>query len=318
LSTVIISVNPKAGRTSPRQRAEALQNLLQEKGFDVELLTDLNEVAQKATELQRGGHLQALVGCGGDGTAATLVNLTPAGTPITLLAAGTANLLAKEFRLPKNLKKLADLIAEGNSITLDAGRAVFIKNGERTERLFLVMAGCGFDADVVNGVHRFREERLQSGSKHGAHISYFSYIKPILKTLFGYRFAPMSVESFNTETNDWQLVSDAAKWAFFFNLNRYGWGLPLAPSARGNDGLLDHTLFYGGSVFHGLYYTAFAQFKLHGLLKGTKLGQSQRYRISCNTPLPFQLDGDPCGELPMELEIIPQRVRLLVPKNVSL
>jgi diacylglycerol kinase family enzyme len=316
---VIISINPKAGRTSPMQRAEALCRFLEEKNFNVHLLTDIREVAELARSLHSEGLLQALVGVGGDGTAATLVNLTEPGTPLTLLSAGTANLLAKHFRLSANPKKLADTIAEGNTITLDAGLTKFYSDGKPQERLFLVMASCGFDADVVYGVHSAREERYKAGHKKGAHISQLSYIKPILKTLFGYRFTKMKIESFNLSKNEWELLNDKAKWAFFFNLNRYGWdGLSLAPFAKGNDGLLDHILMNGGSVFHGILYTAFAQcFGSHRFLPDVKLGQSERYRLSAESaqPVPFQLDGDPGGNLPLEIEIIPDRLTFMVPKR---
>ncbi|MBO7725628.1 MAG: acylglycerol kinase family protein, partial [Thermoguttaceae bacterium] len=97
---ILISLNPKAGRRPSAGRAEELRSRLKALGYGVELLTNLNEVEQKASALFRAGELRALVGVGGDGTAAELVRRTPPGTPITLLPAGTANLLAKEFHLP--------------------------------------------------------------------------------------------------------------------------------------------------------------------------------------------------------------------------
>ncbi|MDR0871497.1 MAG: hypothetical protein LBN39_11970 [Planctomycetaceae bacterium] len=312
---VIISVNPKAGKRSPLRRAEELQYLLREKGLNVQLLTDLNEVAEKANALQRKQQLRALVGCGGDGTAATLVNLTDPGTPITLLAAGTANLLAKHFRLARTPGGLADMILNSKTLALDAGKVSFEKNGEQQERIFLVMAGCGFDAAVVSGVHAYREQRHQAGHKRGAHISYFSYIKPIFKALTNYRFAKMSIERYNAEKNVWECLDDSARWAFVFNINRYGWGLPLAPFAKENDGLLDAVLMRGGSVFHGCLYTAAAQcFGMHRFLPGVKLRQAARFRLTAERPLPFQLDGDPGGTLPVEIEVLPNRLTLLVRK----
>ncbi|MDR2116914.1 MAG: hypothetical protein LBP87_11100, partial [Planctomycetaceae bacterium] len=271
ISKVIISVNPKAGRCSPMFRAEELSERLKEKKFSVELLTDLDEVTEKAKIFYRDGSLRVLVGVGGDGTAATLVNQTDAGTPVTLLAAGTANLLAKHFRLSKNPKRLAEIIETGNILTLDAGRV----NIAGEQRLFLVMVSCGFDADVVNGVHAYREERYRQGHKRGAHISYFSYTKPICRSLWQYRFPKMTVEIIEPER---KIISNRTRWAFFFNINRYGWGLPLAPFAKENDGKLDHVLFCGGSVFHGLGYTALAQcFSLHRFLPTVELGQATRY-----------------------------------------
>ncbi|MDR2757369.1 MAG: hypothetical protein LBC20_16865 [Planctomycetaceae bacterium] len=304
---VIISVNPKAGRSSPMLRAKELSDRLKEKKFSVELLTDLEEVTEKAKIFHADGELRVVVGVGGDGTAATLVNQTEPGTPVTLLASGTANLLAKHFRLSKNPKRLAEVIETGNIMTMDAGRA----NIGGTERLFLVMISCGFDADVVNGVHAYREERYRQGHKRGAHISYFSYIQPIWRSLWWYRFPRMTVEVIEPEHK----IIDAIRWAFFFNINRYGWGLPLAPFAREDDGKLDDVLFRGGSVFHGFCYTLLAQcFSLHRFLPTARLGQATRYRITSDQPVPFQLDGDPGGVLPLDVEIVPNRFTFLVPK----
>ena len=207
------------------------------------------------------------------------------------------------------------MIETGTVRTFDAGLARFGgkeggKEGD-TERLFLVMVSCGFDAHVVNGVHSRREERYRQGHARGAHISYFSYTKPILDSLTRYKFPKMTVECLD-EPN---LVIPDARWAFIFNINRYAWGLPLAPFAKENDGTLDHVLFRGGTVFHGIFYTALAQcFSLHRFLSTARLGQRTRYRITSNEPVPFQLDGDPGGELPLDIEIVPNRFTFLVPR----
>ena len=300
---ILISVNPKAGRSSPMLRAEELQKRLADKGFAVELGTDLGEITGKANELQKAGELRALVGVGGDGTAAELVNRTEPGTPIILLAAGTANLLSKHFRWGSTPRRLAETIEKGKTITLDAGKA----NG----RLFLVMVSCGFDAYTVQQVHAYREENYRKGAKKGAHISYFSYIRPIWNSIFGYKYPKMRIE-----TNDNETITEDARWAFVFNLNRYGWGLPLAPYAVGDDGQLDLCAMNGGSLFSGIKYTAFAQFgSLHRHLSDVKLTQAKRFIISADTsyeePIPYQLDGDPGGKLPVEVEIVEKRLSLI-------
>ena len=305
--SVIVSMNPKAGRQSPIKRAEELCACLQQKGFTVEILTDLDDVTEKANALHTAGTLRALVGVGGDGTAATLVNRTKTGTPVTLLPSGTANLLAKHYRIPFRPAKLAEVIETGVVRTFDAG---LVRTGN-TERLFLVMAGFGFDARVVCDVHSHREERYRKEHAKGAHISYLSYIKPILSALFGYKFPKMTVECLDGSGN---ASMPDVRWAFIFNINRYGWGLPLAPYAKPNDEKLDHVLFRGGTVFHGIFYTALAQcFSLHRWLPTSHLGQGTRYRISSDEPVPFQLDGDPGGDLPLEIEIVPNRFTFLVP-----
>ena len=199
------------------------------------------------------------------------------------------------------------MIETGTVRTFDAGLARF----GNVERLFLVMVSCGFDAHVVNGVHSRREERYQQGHAKGAHISYFSYTKPILASLTGYKFPTMTIECLD-EPN---LVLPGIRWTFVFNMNRYAWGLPLAPFAKENDGRLDHVLFRGGTVFHGVLYTALAQcFSLHRFLPTAQLGQRTRYRITSDVSIPFQLDGDPGGELPLEIEVVPNRFTFMVPR----
>ena len=175
---VVISVNPKAGRSSPMQRAELLRDSLRQMGFSVDLLTDLNEVAEKANSLQRESRLRALIGVGGDGTAAELVNRTIPGTPVTLLPAGTANLLAKQLNYPATPARMAQMIADGCLARFDAGHA----NG----RLFLAMISAGIDADIVRQVHRRREENYQKQARRGAHISYCSYLGPVFASLRNY------------------------------------------------------------------------------------------------------------------------------------
>ncbi|MDO4551323.1 MAG: diacylglycerol kinase family protein [Planctomycetia bacterium] len=301
---VILSVNPKAGRRSSKMLVERLENALKELGFTVETLTDLDVVAHRANETHLNGTLRALIGVGGDGTAAELTNRTQPGVPISLLATGTANLLAKHMKYSFRPEKFAKMIAAGKVVTVDAARA----NG----RLFLAMIGCGFDADVVRQVHKARME-----NKKNAHISYFSYIKPILRSIAGYGFPLIRVE----ELDESGMVVGEAKethWAFLCNIPRYGWGVPVAPGAKLDDGKLDLCLWRGGSLFQGLYLTALVQMGIHGRFRRCMLCQGKRFRFTSLEPdreIPFQLDGDPGGNIPVEIEILPNRLTIFVPEK---
>ncbi len=346
---VLISVNPKAGRRSPRVRAERLQAALVKRGFCVELHTDLAVVSSRANELFAENRLQALVGVGGDGTAAELTNRTAPGVPIAILPSGTANLIAKYLKIPFKPEKLAETIAEGATISFDAGRA----NG----RLFLVMVSAGIDADVVRQVHAAREESYRRQTKKGAHISYLSYIKPIFGSISSYRYPRIKTEFVDapqnartTEQNSPQIPQNAAstepanstrtadildaasgstreivgKWPFVFNLPRYGWGLPLVPRCVGVDGRLDYCIFQGGKLFLALFDVFCAQiFSSHRLLPNAKLGRGTTFRLSAAdstapgaATIPYQIDGDPGGVLPVEIETVPNRFTAVAPAAV--
>jgi diacylglycerol kinase family enzyme len=43
--------------------------------------------------------------------------------------------------------------------------------------------------------------------------------------------------------------------------------------------------------------------------------QVRRIRIDSDAEVPFQLDGDPGGTLPVEIEVLPQRLNMIVPKK---
>jgi diacylglycerol kinase family enzyme len=301
---VLISVNPKAGRRSVTRLVRRLEGLLLERGFRVGIFTDLAEVSTRANQLHLAERLRAVVGVGGDGTAAELVNRTMPGVPVTLLAVGTANLLSKQLRLGGKPEDLVQTIARGQLARLDAGKA--------GDRLFVVMVSAGFDAEVVERVHVGRQQNTRGG-----HIGYLSYLKPIVDSIRSYEYPAIRVDIDQIEGDGEQTpLPWTVRWAFALNLPRYGWGLPLAPAARATDGALDLCVFRGGSLWHGLRYALLAQCGgLHRCLSSCHLRRVRRIRMTSSDPIPYQMDGDPCGQLPVEIEVVPGRVTVLVPSR---
>jgi diacylglycerol kinase (ATP) len=79
---------------------------------------------------------------GGDGMVQRCADaLAGSGVAIAIVPAGTANLLASNLGIPKDLGQAVDIGLHGRSRPLDLG----VVNGER----FAVMAGCGFDARMI-------------------------------------------------------------------------------------------------------------------------------------------------------------------------
>jgi len=109
----------------------------------------------------------------------------------------------------------------------------------------------------------------------------------------------------------------AARWVFVFNLPRYGWGLPLAPKAVATDGALDLVTFRRGTLFHGLRYVAAAQVGLHPRMADCVIRRDTRFRIAADQPVPYQLDGDPGGLLPVDVEVLRGRFTLVVPRELA-
>lgn len=286
---LLIAANPKAGSGAKREAVDSIAALARQRGWQVQVLTDLAEVTRQVERLLPSGRLRALVGAGGDGTAAELVNRTPPGTPIALLPLGTENLLARYIEAASTPELMIETLAAGRVVQFDAARA--------DGRIFLLMASVGFDADVVRRLHRNRR----------GNISHLSYGPPLLESLRNYRYPELRLHW------EGQKRPAKAKWAFIFNLPCYAGGLPFCPDAIGTDGQLDVCVFRRGSLFHGLRYLMHIIFRRHHTLPDFSTTRVTRVRIEADRPVPYQLDGDPGGHLPVEIETLPGRLTLVVP-----
>ncbi|MFK7769815.1 MAG: diacylglycerol kinase family protein [Mariniblastus sp.] len=284
-------MNPNSGSTDQRSLVEQLQRNLIQRGFEVHLLTNIEEVKRVTVESLKANSLRAVVAAGGDGTVSLLANLLPSQTPMAILPLGTENLLAKHLKMTADADLVAQAIADGKMIQLDAGRA----NGQ----LFLVMASCGFDADVVRRLH----------SERKGHIRHWSYAKPIVWAIGKYRFPEIRIFADDEEK------SVKGKWAFIFNVPRYAMNLPIVADADPADGQLDLCTFRGGNLFRGVFYLAAVLMRRHRGWKHSHFQRFSKIRIESEEKVPYQLDGDPGGFLPLEIEVIPKFLNLFVPKS---
>jgi YegS/Rv2252/BmrU family lipid kinase len=294
---VLVLLNPKAGARSGFALAHRLTESLTAIGFQTELMTEIGQMTESATAKMQQQTLRAVVAAGGDGTLSLVAHHTPPGTPLLVIPLGTENLMARFLGIRPDVPRICQIIREGAVVRLDAGRA----NG----RLFLLMAGCGFDAEVVRRLHESRR----------GHIRHLSYVKPILASIRSYEYPELRIYSSLADGAMPTQPSLCARWAFVVNLPCYAGGLTTVPAAVGDDGLLDVCTFKRGSFWHGLRYVASVAMGVHQRLDDCVSLQARRLRIESDAEVPYQLDGDPGGLLPAEIEVLPRRLTLLVPRK---
>jgi len=320
LNEALIVANPKAGSGPGHARIERLVVSLCHHGIAAQVVHDLTELTGRAAERQQAGRLRAVVAAGGDGTVAEVINRIAPGIPLSILPLGTENLLAKHLEMPREPEILAAQIAGGIVIPHDAGEAA--------GRLFALMASCGFDAEVVRLLHAERT----------GHIGRLSYAKPIWQAIRSYEYPelritcdsvagvgvqPSACAGDEPEGEPTPTASEAsrsspvqhvisARFAFVMNVPRYALGLQFTPGARGDDGLLDLCAFRRGSFGWGLWYLSNLVLRRHGRLADCSLVRATRIRIESDRQVPYELDGDPGGYLPLEIAVRPNRLTLLV------
>ncbi len=290
---VVIQRNPTSG--SGRYRGEILQlvSRLKQHGFQPRLFSSRERLTHFLNRSESRDQIRCVVAAGGDGTVCDVVNRC-AGLPVAVLPLGTENLIARYLGQPRDGRKLADVIAAGYSRRFDACSL----NGRR----FLIMAGFGFDAEVVRRTHARRR----------GNISRLTYARPIWESLRQYRHPSMRFWI------DDEQEPIPAGFAVLVNLPVYALGLKVAGSAAPDDGFLDLRLFRRSSAFQMLRYLYKVKRGLHESLPDVLSFRIRRLRVESDEPVPVQVDGDPAGWTPATIAVVPASWEALLPESPTI
>lgn len=300
-SVVVIQWNRKSGSGRGRGELIVLSRRLRDFGFVVRMFSNRAKLDRYVRERFDGSDsrepsgrtLKCLVAAGGDGTVADVANRHP-GIPIAVLPLGTENLLARFLGMTRSGSQVADAIRSGQTQWLDTARA----NDQR----FLLMLSSGLDAEVVDAIHSARTGTIRR----------ISYVIPVLKAFF--RSRPRTYRAVSADGRH----SVSGSHLIVTNIPRYGFGLPFAPNAHGDDGLLDVRAFQGTTRFSIFWHAV--KLKLGLPLTGNEVQRftATELTMSCEDgPGLSQFDGDPGPELPLQIRIEPHSLCVIVPSIKS-
>ncbi|MEO9150912.1 MAG: diacylglycerol kinase family protein [Lapillicoccus sp.] len=202
-------------------------------GFDEPIWLETTAADPGTGQARRAVEDGAVLVCalGGDGTVrAVAAGLVGTETPMGLLPGGTGNLLARNLDLPVDSITRALVVAlNGQNQRIDVGRLHVDRSGHAAEsggleeHLFLVMAGLGFDAQIMAGTGEALKSRVGSAA----------YLFSGLRLLAGKQFkVALKLDAEPTFTRRTRTV-------IIGNCGRLLGGLSLMPDARVDDGLLD-------------------------------------------------------------------------------
>ena len=287
---VVVAANPYSGSRANRERVRDLTTALGERGYDARAVWTPEERAAVMGDAELMQRCRCIVAAGGDGTVHTLINDRPS-APLAVLPLGTENIFAREYGFTLDMELLAGRIARGETRTIDLGRV--------GERRFSLMLGVGIDADVAHRLARWRAQ----GAKL-KRVSYLSYINPGLSSLWRYAYPELEIDA------DGERMTGA--YALIFNIPRYALGLPIAPGARADDGLLDWVVFRKPGKFRLLGYIVSVLGRSHLQRSDVRHGRAKRIRITGVKDAPVQVDGDPFGTTPVEAEVVPSALTVVV------
>lgn len=289
MKTAIIA-NPTAGNGRGRRWAEALEQSLREKGLEVAL-----HITERAGDGQRAAstvEADCIAVVGGDGTVNEVLNgLGERRVCLAILPAGSANVVARELRYPKQPELLAAWIAAGRTRPMD-----LLQCGERR---VVLGGGAGFDAAVAARVKESRGER--SGL--------WQWVIPVIRTAIDYDYPMTRV------IVDGKEVCERSPYVVVGNCPCSAGRFRATPKAKIDDGLLDviaarqFNLWKVFSLAAASWSPTFTERK--------DLVYTQGHHVFLEpiglSPAPLQLDGDPAGTTPADFEVIPQALTMLAP-----
>lgn len=295
LSTLIY--NPVAGglRGQGHQKLKRAATILENAGYVISTIptTGPGTAGKIAREAIERGAVRILV-AGGDGTinevVAGMVNST---VPLGILPAGTANVLATELGLGRDMECAAQLIPQCVARQIALGR-LDCSSGPRH---FLSMAGIGFDAHIVYHLSARLKMRLGKGA-------YW---------IGGFGQAVRRFPEFEVEVDGGRRA--VCSFALVSRVRNYGGDFEIATSASLLHDHFEVVLFRGR---HCLPYLKYVLGMVTGRLAGMRgvsflTGRSVRVSDPADRRVYIQVDGEYASRLPTSIVLAPDALTLLVP-----
>jgi diacylglycerol kinase family enzyme len=207
---------------------------------------------------------------------------------------GTANVLARELKLPSGVDAAAEVIARASSRRVHIGCATVEATGER--RYFFLMAGVGLDASIVEGVRPRLKRRV------GEAAFWYSGIGHLL------RWQP---RLFEVEI-DGRIFP--ATFAAIGNAPHYGGELSITPRARLDAPEFEVCVINSQSRIRYLRLLSRAmRGGVPAQAKAVHFIRAARARATGDVLV--QVDGEIIGRTPMTFEIAPHSIEVITAED---
>ncbi|MDD5127923.1 MAG: diacylglycerol kinase family lipid kinase [Dehalococcoidales bacterium] len=317
-----IIYNPHGGQVVLRHELQDVAAFLRQHGWAVTLqeTTGPNGATELASRAVREG-AKIVIAAGGDGTVSEVANgLLNTDAALGVLPVGTTNSWALQMGIPAlnpwlpsagvarfvaNLEERMESPIPANyyrKVLLDAarllveGRTVAVDVGQVSGRHFLMWAGIGMDAEVLESVSPVEKAALGS----------WAYVLNAI-TAVGRRSSTnvrLSIDGKTTVVNTPLIIVS--------NIQLYGGIVAIGANARINDGKLDVCIFKGDGFFTFAQHALKVLSRQHLRDPNIEYYQCRELVIEPARTLPVHLDGEPFTETPVVIRTIPLALKVIV------
>jgi YegS/Rv2252/BmrU family lipid kinase len=297
-------VNPNAGNGKGKKDWNRIADILKKNSiqFNMKFTDSKGHATEITRELIASGY-KKIISIGGDGTLFEIVNgiFTQEYFPATdiilsMIPVGTGNDWGRMFGIPLVYEGAVQVIKEGKLMLHDIGVINYYSGEEKVTRYFINIAGLGFESIVVRKTNKQKEK----GKSNKA-----IYFYNLLSSLFSYKktFADITIDG---------KTSKAKIFSVNVGNGRYcGGGMRQTPDARPDDGLLDITVIKEMGrieIIRSLKLLYDGTILSHPKVDGYR---SNNLKISSESLMYVEADGESLGHTPVEFGIIPSAVNIV-------
>lgn len=287
----LVIVSAHAGKGGHEAVRETITREFTAAHIELEVVeTHPGDKPDEIVRARRGDGFDLVVAAGGDGTVSSVFDgLHGSAIPLGIIPTGTGNLIAREFGIPTELNAAVALITgTPRSMKIDAMRI--------GKRVYVLNAGVGISAAVIAGTTSKSKRRF-------GRIAYFATAFRI------FRFRPRLLDvTVDGTSRKYRAVEVAISNCGILAKTLY----PSGPDIRTDDGHLDVWVLSMASFLDYVRY-------LLGIIFGRRakaqfLIAEKSVVITSGVPLTAQADGDIIGTTPLEIEVLPAALTVLVPE----
>jgi len=299
--SVCLIVNPHAGGGRALRLLPGVEAALRGLGrsFRVEPTTSMQHARQLARAACDNGEICAAMG--GDGIVGAVAGeLRDGAGLLAVVPGGRGNDFARKLGIPFDPVEAVALLDTGEEKAVDLAEAE--RSGDEPEgrgrgTTYLGILSAGIDSDVSRIA---LETRLKLGT--------FVYTYGVLRAIAGWKQTSWDVE-IDGEPASFEGFSVAVA-----NSGVFGGGMFLAPDAELDDGLLEIILISSQTKLRYLRGLPRVFRGTHLQDPAIKLVQAKEVKFHADRPFTAYADGDPIGDLPLTVRVLPGSLRVVAPR----
>ncbi|NJN16499.1 MAG: diacylglycerol kinase family lipid kinase [Oscillochloris sp.] len=296
---IFVLLNPGSSRANPATLRATIERVfsLADVRYSVHTTEEGENLPATVRKAVEAGHTH-VVAAGGDGTVSAVADgLLDSDACMAIVPIGTANVLARELRIPLNPEHALGLLVQAHTeVTLDVMRF--------RDRIAVLQIGIGLGSVMIRDTQPWAKRIIGRSA----------YLGTAFMRFFGFEPRRFTIEV-DDETHRTAAMHVVIANGGVMGTRPFRWGPNIVPT----DGMVDVAILSARTARDAL---KLVWIMLSGKQRRSRdvryLRAGRRIKVTASPELPIQADGEIIGTTPIEVQVVKSAVRVVVPHEYEL